>query len=187
MKKQISKYYILLLLVLIFATPGIAALMFYKHPSWLGTAKINRGTLLNPPVALNSLKESAKWRIIFWSPGVCDKTCMQQLEVLAKVRLALGRKLYQVDQWLILGNNSPALSQEQQSLLSEIDFKVTELSASEIDANRVLFSKAKIFLADPNNYLILSYSPQLNPDDVYKDLKLLLNTTEKKGDKSNAK
>lgn len=43
------------------------------------------------------------------------------------------------------------------------------------------------FLADPNNYLILSYSPQVNPDDVYKDLKLLLNTTENKGDKSNAK
>lgn len=47
-EKQISKHYILLLLVLIFATPGIAALMFYKHPSWLGTAKINKGTLLNP-------------------------------------------------------------------------------------------------------------------------------------------
>lgn len=187
MKKQISKHYILLLLVLIFAAPGITALMFYKHPSWLGTAKINKGTLLSPPVALNSFEESAKWRIIFWSPSICDKTCMQQLEVLAKIRLALGRKLYQVDQWLILGNKSPALSQEQQSLLREIDFKVMEFSSAEINANEALFSKAKIFLADPNNYLILSYSPQVNPDDVYKDLKLLLNTTENKGDKSNAK
>lgn len=187
MKKQISKYYILLLLVLIFATPGIAAWMFYKHPSWLGTATINKGTLLSPPVALNSFKEAAKWRIIFWNPSVCDKACMQQLEVLAKIRLALGRKLYQVDQWLILSNKSPALSQEQQSLLREIDFQMTKLSAAEIHAKGALFSKAKIFLADPNNYLILSYSPQVNPDDVYKDLKLLLNTTENKGDKSNAK
>lgn len=70
---------------------------------------------------------------------------MQQLEVLAKIRLALGRKLYQVDQWLILGNKSPALTQEQQSLLREIDFKVREFSSTEINDNEALFSKAKIF------------------------------------------
>ncbi|KTD05905.1 hypothetical protein Lgra_2682 [Legionella gratiana] len=187
MKKQASKYYILLLLVLIFATPGIAAYLFYQHPSWLGTATINKGTLLNPPVALNSFEGAAKWRIIFWNPSVCDKACIKQLDIIARVRLALGRKLYQVDQWLLLGNKSPSLSQEQHSFLREIDFKVTKLPATEIQAQRALFAQAKIFIADPNNYLILSYSPQVNPDDVYKDLKLLLNTTENKSDKSNAK
>lgn len=187
MKKQTSKYYILLLLVLMFAAPGIAAFMFYQHPSWMSTATINKGTLLNPPIVLNSLEGTEKWGIIFWNPDACDNACMKQLDILAKIRLALGRKLYQVDQWLLLGNESPSLSQKQQSLLKEIDFKVTRLSANEIDDERALFSKAKIFLVDPHNYLILSYSSQVNPSDVYKDLKLLLNTTENKNGKSNAK
>jgi hypothetical protein len=130
---------------------------------------------------------AGKWRIIYWNPGACDNACMKQLDTLARIRLALGRKLYQVDQLFILGNNSPALTQEQQNLLNEIDFKLTKLSEVEIHTNDALFSTAKIFLADPNNYLILSYSSQVNPNDLYKDLKLLLNTTEQKSGKSDAK
>lgn len=187
MKKQASKHYIILLLILIFATPGIAAYIFYQHPSWLGTVKINKGTLLNPPVTLSALEGTPKWHIIFWNPNACDDTCMRQLDVLARIRLALGRKLYQVDQWLLLSTTSPSLSQEQQSLLQEIDFKVKKLSATELQDKRELFAKEKIFLVDPNNYLILSYSSQANPEDVYKDLKLLLNTTESKSGRSNAK
>ncbi|MBI2784888.1 MAG: hypothetical protein HYX60_00690 [Legionella longbeachae] len=180
MKKKLSKYYILLLLVVMFAAPGIAAYVFYQHPSWLAATKVNKGTLLNPPVALDSLSGKSKWRIIFWSPSLCDKACLQQLDVLARIRLALGRKLYQVDQWLILGDKAPPLSEKTKSLLKEMDFQVAQLSAAEVNAKGTLFSEAKVFLADSGNYLILSYSPQVNPDDVYKDLKLLLNTTENK-------
>jgi hypothetical protein len=178
MKKQAAKYYILLLMVVMFAAPGIAAYVFYQHPSWLGSTRVNKGTLLNPPVALNVLEGKSKWRIIFWSPGVCDKLCLHHLDTLARVRLALGRKLYQVDQWLILGDTAPPLSKKANLLLKEMDFHIARLPA--IDAKEALFSEAKVFLVDPSNYLILSYSSQVHPEDVYKDLKLLLNTTENK-------
>ncbi|KTD67755.1 MULTISPECIES: hypothetical protein [Legionella] len=182
MRKQSSKYYILLLLVVIFATPGITAYVFFQHPSWLGSARINKGTLLNPPVLLDTLEGKSKWRIVFWSPETCDQVCMKQLDVLARIRLALGRKLYQVDQWLLISDKAPPLSQEQQSFLKDIDFKVAKLSAAELTAKDTLLSQAQVFIADPGNYLILSYAPQVNPEDVYKDLKLLLNTTENKSD-----
>ncbi|CAM2749624.1 Uncharacterised protein [Legionella steigerwaltii] len=182
MRKQTSKYYILLLLVVIFATPGVAAYVFFQHPSWLGSARVNKGTLLNPPVQLGALEGKSKWSIIFWSPKTCDQACVKQLDVLARIRLALGRKLYQVDQWLLISDKAPPLSQEQQSFLKDIDFKVAKLSATELVAKGTLFSKSKVFVADPGNYLILSYAPQANPEDVYKDLKLLLNTTENKSD-----
>ena len=181
MKKQTTKYYILLLLIVLFAAPGITAYIFYQHPSWLGTTRINKGVLLNPPIAFNSIGK-AKWHIIFWNPGTCDKSCFKQLDTLARIRLALGRKLYQVDQWLILGDKAPSLSHEQQSILKEMDFQVMQLSAAETQSKGEVFSEAKVFLADPGNYLILSYLSQVNPEDVYKDLKLLLNTTENKGD-----
>lgn len=182
MKKRASEYYILLVLVIMFAAPGIAAYMFYQHPSWLGATRVNKGTLLHPPLILDVLKGKPKWRIIYWSPGPCDKACLAQLDVLARLRLALGRKLYQVDQWLILGDRAPALSEQSESRLKEIDFQWTRLTASEVKAKGTILSDAKVFLADPGNYLILSYSSQVDPGDVYKDLKLLLNSTEKKSE-----
>lgn len=118
----------------------------------------------------------------FWSPEACEQQCMKQLDVLARIRLALGRKLYQVDQWLILGNKAPSLSQEQQAFLKDIDFKVATLSETELIGENPLFSENKVFLADPGNYLILSYASQVNPNDVYKDLKVLLNATENKSE-----
>ncbi|MGL5743190.1 MAG: hypothetical protein ACRCXC_11985 [Legionella sp.] len=187
MKKQTTKYYILLLLIAVFAAPGIAAYVFYQHPSWLGSARVNKGTLLNPPVLVASLEGKSKWRVIFWSPNVCDKSCLKQLDTLARIRLALGRKLYQVDQWLVLSHNAPSLPQQTSYLLKEMDFKITQLPEAETQTKGNLFSDAKIFIADPNNYLILSYSLQAKPDDVYKDLKLLLNATENKSDSSDAK
>ena len=180
MKKQSSKYYVLLLLIATFAAPGIAAYLFYQHPGWLSGAKVNRGELLNPPVTVSVLPKTSKWHIVFWSPEVCDKACLKQLDTLARIRLALGRKLYQVDQWLVLSDKVPALAQETKAILKELDFQVAQMSEAEAGAHGVLFSGAKVFLANPDNYLILSYSSSVNPDDVYKDLKLLLTAAENK-------
>jgi cytochrome oxidase Cu insertion factor (SCO1/SenC/PrrC family) len=181
MKKQSSKYYILLLLIAVFTAPGITAYVFYQHPQWLGSQKINKGTLLNPPVAMDTFAGKAKWRIVYWSPTLCDAVCVQQLDTIARMRLALGRKLYQVDQWLILGDKTSILSADLLSATKELDFQVAPLSNADETVQATLSSKAKVFLADPNNYLILSYEVPVNPNDVYKDLKLLLNATEKNG------
>ncbi|MFJ1268912.1 hypothetical protein ACD661_10120 [Legionella lytica] len=181
MKTQSNKYYVVLLLIIMFAAPGIAAYVFYQHPSWLGATRINKGALLTPPVVLKALEGEKKWHIVFWAPMGCDSACKNQLETLAKVRLALGRKLYQVDQVLVLGDKASVLSTEEQSALKDMQFQVVQLSAAEANAHEALLAEPKIFLADPNNYLILSYASLVKPDDVYKDLKLLLNTTEKNG------
>lgn len=187
MKKHTSKYYVLLLLAIMFAAPGIAAYFFYQHPSWLGASRVNKGTLLTSPVALNSFDETAKWRIVLYSPGQCKKDCLEQLNLLARVRLALGRKLYQVDEWLLLDDQSPSLAEEIRPLLKEQDIHVATLSAEEMAKLSALPAKSRIFIANPEHYLILSYKTGANPDDIYKDLKLLLSTTETKSDTINAK
>lgn len=180
MKKKTNKYYVLLLLVLLFAAPGIAAYIVYQHPSWLSAAKVNKGDLLTPPIFLKAFDGEKKWRMVYWTPTTCATSCIKQLDTLARIRLALGRRLYQVDQWLILGENATQLSSEAKATLKELNFQVGHLSEAQVNAEATLFSQAKIFLADPDNYLILSYPSPANPDDVYKDLKLLLNTTENK-------
>lgn len=181
MTKQVSKYSILLLLAIMFAAPGISAYIFFKHPDWLGSTTVNKGTLLKQPELLPQLGSNAKWRIILWSPADCDVACLKQLDVLAKIRLALGRKLYYVDQWLVLGDDAASLSQETTDLLKTQDFNITQLSSQEQEKVTVFSGQPRVFLVNPDNYLILSYDAQVNPDDVYKDLKLLLNTGNKNG------
>lgn len=180
MKKQVSKYYILLLLAIVFAAPGVAAYLFYQHPAWLSAAKVNKGTLLTPPLELGSLNAQSKWQIIFWSPQSCDKACLTQVDVLARVRLALGRKLYSVDQQLILGDSSSTMTEDVKKVLKEHDFHLLQLTAEDKAKLEELSSEAKIFIANPDNFLVMSYQSGVNPDDVYKDIKLLLNTAEKK-------
>ncbi len=180
MKKQVTKYYILLLLAIMFAAPGIAAYLFYQHPTWLSATKVNKGTLLNPPVELSSLNSQSKWQIIFWNPKSCERACLKQLDLLARVRLALGRKLYSVDQRLILGDNNSLIPDEVRKVLQERDFHLLQLTTEDREKLEDLSPEAKIFIANPDNFLVMSYQSGVNPDDVYKDIKLLLNTTEKK-------
>src|SRR5690606_23910729 len=91
------------LLILIFLAPGFAALILYKNPHWLGSVTTNRGRFLSPPVAL-PLEQAAtkKWGLILWQPQTCKKICRQELDRLARIRLALGRRLYGVSQYLLV-------------------------------------------------------------------------------------
>jgi hypothetical protein len=175
MKKQLNRYYTLLLLALIFAAPGITAYFFYQHPSWLGSSRTNKGSLLNPPIRMDSFPGTAKWRVVFLNTGVCEQECLHQLETLARVRLALGRKLYQVDEWLLLDGQSSSTVTNYEALLQDHDIHTTKLSTHDRPLLKSL-AHAKIFIVNPDNYLILSYQVGVNPDDVYKDLKLLLNS-----------
>jgi hypothetical protein len=164
-----------------FAAPGIAAYFFYQHPHWLGASKVNKGILLSPPVALDVFEGKSKWKIVFIAHETCKQSCLDQLNMLARVRLALGRKLYQVDECLVLDPLDAPLAEEIKPLLKEQDIRVVSLTSSEMTRLTAAHKDIDVFIVNPDNYLILGYKAGENPDDVYKDLKLLLSTTENKG------
>ena len=83
--------FVLLLLAILFVAPGIVAYFVYTHPQWLGMATTNKGELIKSPQILDKLGSEKKWRLIVWSPEGCDATCIQQVDKLARIRLALGR------------------------------------------------------------------------------------------------
>lgn len=164
---------ILVLLVVLFAAPGLSALFVYYHPQWLGTGTINKGTLLSPPIELTELGSDAKWHLIFWSPQVCEASCLEQLDKLARVRLALGRRLYNVNLSLLLGSNVevPTTIQGQ---LDGLQVKTNKLS-SDASINALAHYQApRLFISNPDNYLVLAYPQDVQPDDVFHDIKLLL-------------
>lgn len=173
--KTTRRYYVtLLLLVFLFAAPGLSAYFLYFHPQWLSKATTNKGQLINPPVLMSELNTNSKWRLVLWSPAACEKSCMDQLIQLERVRLALGRRLYDVDLSLLMGANSKPLSAEQAALLTGHRVSVKVLSAKPSEHLSALYKDSEFFIANPEHYLVLSYPTTAESDDLYHDIKLLL-------------
>jgi hypothetical protein len=160
-----------LLLAVVFFAPGLTAYVFYKNPQWLGSTQINKGNLLNPPVLFTQLPGSKKWHLLLWIPGPsCDQNCIGQIDKLARTRLALGRHLYSVKQWLVVAQVN-AVSPQLKKVLQEKDIAILPIS----ERNKALFpTKAQIYLANPDKYLILSYGIDSQPASIFHDMKHLV-------------
>jgi len=175
------KYFVLLLIALVFAAPGISAYIFYKHPLWINSNSNNKGRLLTPPVLLPlAQKDKFKWKFIVWSKNDCSSDCIRQLDQLARVRLALGRRLYDVNLELLLGSVAQELSLQQIKIFKDQDIDVVRLTKEQEEIK--IFDDNTIFIANPSNYLVLAYKYVTNPSDIFHDIKLLLNTTNKAGE-----
>lgn len=180
MKKIKSNYFVLLVLILMFTAPGVAAYLLYLHPAWLGASKINKGALLNPPVMLQSFEKNSKWKILLVRPHGCKEACLKQLDQLARVRLALGRKLYQVDEWLLIDNPMSLSATIITTFFKENDIQMSRLLSQDRETLTDQIKNFQLFIVNPDNYVILGYKMNENPDFIYQDLKLLLSTTEQK-------
>ncbi len=188
---------VLMAMVILFAAPGLFAYVFFHHPTWLGGSSTNRGVLLNPPRILTSLDQTKKWRLILWNPRdrtvsmdhsdkpggaekgmkqlACDNECMRHMDDLARVRLALGRRLYHVDTYLILDESVSPLPRAELNVLRDQDSHVLILSAHDRSDRMILGKKPAIYIVSPDNYVILRYSMVSQPDDVFHDMKQLVN------------
>ena len=161
-------YKIVSLLLVLFTAPGILAYIVYQHPNWI-SGRTNRGQLLQPPVQLQAAYPGNKWQILYWNPQPCQQTCLQQIDDLAKMRLALGRRLYYVD--LIFAHSQKNLSIALQDLLQKIAGHDSQIQ--EADAN-ILGPQSAIYLVNPQHYVILAYSIDQAKKDLFQDLQKLV-------------
>lgn len=166
-------------LLLVFMAPGILAVVFYFNPAWLSGLPTNKGQLMHATKPLNILNNATdKWHLVVWCPSGCDNDCLKALDEMARVRLALGRRLYDVDLWQLLGEKQVACDKVPADFLKKNAIKSRLLSKAE-QAEHVIFQAgAKVFLVDPNQYVVLQYGAENKPADVFQDLKRLLNTRE---------
>lgn len=165
---------ILIVLVLVFSSPGFFAYLFYTHPTWLSGDTTNRGTFIKPPILLRQLGVPLKWRLLYWSPVGCDSVCKVHLDQLARVRLALGRYLYDVDVCLVLGRDSEPPTDSLLNILRENQVSVIKLSADMQADLPILSPHPGVFIANPNDYLVLRYQLTDEPDDIFHDIKQLV-------------
>jgi len=189
MKRRRYNIVVLFCLVLLFLAPGISAFLFYKNPTWLGEETTNKGHLLTPSVLFSDLQKEApspdkalvkfsvgpKWKLILWSFKDCGQRCIVELDKLARIRLALGRHLYAVEPMLVLGPNTEQLPKKLMDALKEQGIHVQKLSKKEALLEPLLKNDLALFIANPDNYLILAYDAFVKPDDVFHDIKQLVN------------
>ena len=173
MKRMAQNKLVFFFLGLLFIAPGLSAYVVYMHPQWLSQATTNKGHFLKPPRPLSALGDEKTWRIVLWSPNGCDTDCMAQLEQLERVRLALGRRFYDVQFWLVQRADAPPVPPKMMNALRYHAIHWLTLSTEEI-TQVALPSSPAIFLANPMHYLVLEYSITSEPNDIFHDIKLLL-------------
>ncbi len=181
------RYGVVIILFLMFTAPGLLALYFYLHPQMLGSETINKGRLIQGAVKIPVLKDKTKWALVYWAPKGCRKDCLQQLDKLARVRLALGRRYYDLDEWLLMDKNTDSLSPELAALLQDQNISQKRINTDAGSLHQLLSSKPEVFIVSPNHYFVLSYATNAPPDDIYKDIKHLLNSSESRSGPRNAR
>ncbi len=169
-----QSYVSLVFLFLLFALPGVAAYYYYTHPQWLGASTTNKGKLLKPALLVPSLAHFSKWQLLLWYPKPCKEDCINQLDKLARIRLALGRNLSQCGEILAQPQevSPPAFHQ----LLVEKGIHSVILSPS---ASLLLLERPQVFIVSPEHYLILAYDLTVDSHDIFQDLRKLLGSSEK--------
>lgn len=186
-------YLIFLILMTLFLAPGMLAYCFFTHPQWLKNAPINKGVLLTKPIKLvisefkdqlysaNKLPQPLwaklpKWYIISINTSYCKQNYRKQLMTLVNIRLALGRHYYRTEQWLITLCPGKQATKSCNNFIRTQNIKLLCLRPTEFSKlSLALPQNQKIFIADPAFYLILGYASLAKPQDLFTDLKRLIN------------
>lgn len=161
----------MLLLGGIFLAPGLAAIYFYQHPQHLGGHTTNKGTFVQPALKVKALTTRStpnnlskiKWYFVLWYPDNCDISCLKSFDQLERIRLSLGRHYYEVHQVLLSGQS-----------IQQLNISGVQLSEKEAQILHAYAREPRIFIANREGYLILSYPTTVDSNDVYQDIKHLL-------------
>ncbi|MDN5871411.1 MAG: hypothetical protein L0H73_11905 [Nitrococcus sp.] len=108
-----------LLIVALFTAPVVAALVAFWG-GWWPTSTSNNGELLEPPIAMAPSEWTTRegesfgradlvgyWNLLVVVDGPCDAWCMETLDVLRRLRIALNRNAGRVHLLLLQPRGAP--------------------------------------------------------------------------------
>jgi hypothetical protein len=156
----------------------LALLVYYAGPGWLPQLPGSR-ELVEPPVSMAALpltpaaseSEPARWSLIYARISPCTADCVRHLERLRQVDRAVGSGLDLVRRvYLHAGNGVPELAGEV--VQGRIDGPLEPALAEELRAERI--ANGRIYIADPRGHLVVSYPPDVDQDELLRDIERLL-------------
>lgn len=187
MKQSKNYLFIFLLLLIIFLTPLILAILLYnKNPLWLHQKTVNKGTLISSNLNLQQINLisyrttlrslSGTWFLFYLAKSPCREVCHKNCHTIRQITLALGKNSSRVKYGVILANDKSLISQIL--IKKDANLLVYKISKPELEKH---FSSLKInknsdayYLADPFGKIILYYPGDTSGEDMYQDLSRLL-------------
>ncbi|RLV59201.1 hypothetical protein D5018_13370 [Parashewanella curva] len=162
----------LLLLAAVFALPIIAAQLFLSLDLYKG-GSTNKGELLPSSLSYQSLNmdnpNPGKWQMLYQMPADCQQACQQQLHLLQRSFIALGKEQDRVQPVVILSSGS------DESLLKQFNF-VTIKATSDLPN---YLSRQQIITVDPLGKWVTRYELKTDPHDQVMQSKAMLNDLRK--------
>jgi hypothetical protein len=175
MQKNIFKKYIhIMILVLIFSLPMLAAFYLYQNPKWWRCfSTTNYGQWAPQFTWQFNEKKSRPWQLVYWYENTCSTDCLSRLDLLGRIRLAMGRKVYDLDIVLLQPQGSTS-SEKIKQQLNEWNMYQQFIPADQVLIWKKLFQDHPIVLFDPEHQALLMYPPNLDAKKAYHDLQVLV-------------
>ena len=165
----------LFLLIVVFSLPMLIAYQLAQHPQWMQKINpTNYGTWVKQSVNWTQQSEPKRpWQLVLWQNHSCDQACLAQLDLLARIRLAMGRKVYLLNIWLFLPERDK-LTNGQLETLRRQDIHVAYASVKLESQWKQAFTTMPIVLFAPEHHALMKYPVNPEPKKMYHDFQLLI-------------
>lgn len=186
---------IVLLVVLVFAAPIVAAwLVYFVFPGVIPEMRTNNGHLLQPhakPVVTFSVETAQgnvisgkdllrdKWTMLYIGSSKCGQTCHQRLRNMLKIEQVLQRDASRIQRVFVVTDKENlaalrAFAAQQQPGLKLVLSTGNKLRAFLNTAVEQAGSNGDVYLFDPNTNWVLYYRPGESGMGILHDLRHLL-------------
>ncbi len=183
----------IILVVVMFISPLVLSWYVFNYTDYIEIRGMsNKGNLVEPVQPLGDLalidpfndkrKDGlyGEWNLVYVTE-TCDKPCMDNIYLMRQVHASMDKHSLRVQKVLLLTNQS--ISELKEKL---VDFKGQQvIDVDLINVNAMIekfrlneaedpLKMNRIYIVDPLGNLMMSYEPNVNPRDIYTDLKKLL-------------
>ena len=155
------------MMLALFVLPSLLAVFLFYNPWQFSLSHVNKGLLLTPPKQVETIKAISqdKWLLLLVVESSCHDECLKTLDKMKRIRMALGKDMYRINQALVSTQTLPAEKIKRLGEVKGLDTQVVKLGEP---------MTAGIYIQDPLGNIMLTYSPEVKPNDVYSDLTRLL-------------
>jgi len=186
----------LVAITLLFLVPLIFAWYMADEDNNMGRGTTNKGQLIQPPLDFSklSLQDADKkpldanvwkghWLILYVNPKPnCDAVCEKKIYYLRQIHTATGKDRDRVQRAIMTFSGQPVDSHLNQLLTTEyagtMHFTVTENQFSDFihdsPAANLALTQGSIYLVDPLGNVLMVYTLDAAPMDIFKDLTKIL-------------
>jgi hypothetical protein len=183
----------IILVVVMFVSPLILSWYVFNYSDFIEMRGMsNKGDLIVPTKSIPDLalidpfnakrKDSlyGEWNLIYVD-DFCEKICMDNIYLMRQVHASMNKHSLRVQKVLLLTDQLVGELKDNLVEFKGQQFIDVDLINIDVLLNKFRLNNAddpknagRIYIIDPRGNLMMSYAPNVNPKDVYKDLKKLL-------------